>query len=290
MKRKFVLAALILVACSVRAMATAGTCDLKGSTTINFGTFVGSSISAMTGSITVHCTANATYEIGINAGAAPGATVTSRAMTDGNGHWLPYRLFQDAAHVMNWGDTAGVDTVAKSVTNGQSPPFSIYGLLPGNEFAPPGTYTDTLNVTMYSSGVPIGTAVLTVSVTLKTACAINASNMDFGTYTGGVANATSALTVQCTSGTAYNVGLDPGQANGATVATRQISNGSNTLNYALYSDGGRTRNWGNTVGSDTVPGTGNGSFQVLTVYGQIPGGQNPVPGSYTDTIIATLNF
>jgi len=103
-------------------------------------------------------------------------------------------------------------------------------------------------------------------------------------------NATSALAVQCTSGTAYNVGLDPGQASGATVTTRQMMNGSNTLNYALYADNGRTMNWGNTIGTDTVAGTGSGATQSLTVYGQIPAGQNPVPGLYTDTITATLNF
>jgi spore coat protein U-like protein len=137
MMRRLGIGALILIAGCVQAMATPGTCDLKGSTVINFGTFVGSSISAMTGSMTVHCTANATYDVGIDAGTSPGAAVTSRAMTDGNGHWLAYELFQDAAHVLNWGNTVGVDTVAKPVTNGQSPPFSIYGLLPNNEYAPP---------------------------------------------------------------------------------------------------------------------------------------------------------
>jgi spore coat protein U-like protein len=290
MTRRLVLAALILLACSVRAMATAGTCDLKGTAAINYGTFVGFSTSAVTGSITVHCTANANYDVGLDAGTAPGATVTSRAMTDGKGHWLGYQLFQDAAHTTNWGNTVGVDTVPKSVANGQSPPFSIYGLLPANEYAPQGTYTDSVNVIMYSNGVSVGTAVLTITVILQTACAINASNLNFGAYTGAVVNATSALTVQCTSGTAYNVGLDPGQTSGATVTTRQMVNGSNKLNYTLYSDSGRTTNWGNTVGTDTVAGTGSGATQSLTVYGRITAGQSPPPGSYTDTITATLTY
>jgi spore coat protein U-like protein len=271
-------------------MATAGTCDLKGAAAINYGTFVGSSTSAMTGSMTIHCTANSNYDIGLDAGTAPGATVTSRAMTDGKGHSLGYQLFQDAAHAANWGNTVGVDTAPKSVANGQSPPFSIYGVLPANEYAPPGTYTDTVNVIMYSNGAPVGTALLTVTVILQTACAINASNLDFGVYAGAVANATTAVTVQCTSGTAYNVGLDPGQASGATVTTRQMMNGSDTLNYSLYSDNGRARNWGNTVGTDTVAGTGGGVPQPLTVYGQIRAGQIPVPGLYTDMIIATLTY
>jgi spore coat protein U-like protein len=49
-------------------------------------------------------------------------------------------------------------------------------------------------------------------------------------------------------------------------------------------------NWGNTVGTDTVAGTGNGAAQALTVYGQIAAGLYVTPGSYTDTITATVTY
>ena len=63
-----------------------------------------------------------------------------------------------------------------------------------------------------------------------------------------------------------------------------------TLAYALYQDSAHTINWGNTVGTDTVSGTGNGSAQTLTVYGEVPAGQSVTPGAYTDTITATITY
>jgi spore coat protein U-like protein len=39
-----------------------------------------------------------------------------------------------------------------------------------------------------------------------------------------------------------------------------------------------------------VTGTGNGAIQALTVYGQTPAGQYVSPGSYTDTITATITY
>jgi spore coat protein U-like protein len=51
-----------------------------------------------------------------------------------------------------------------------------------------------------------------------------------------------------------------------------------------------TTNWGNTVGTDTVAGTGNGSGQVYTVYGQISAQTTPAPGTYNDTITVTITY
>ena len=58
----------------------------------------------------------------------------------------------------------------------------------------------------------------------------------------------------------------------SSVTARKLKGGpSNELiNYAIYSNSGRTTNWGNTVGTDTVAGTGNGSAQTLQVYGRVP--------------------
>jgi spore coat protein U-like protein len=62
------------------------------------------------------------------------------------------------------------------------------------------------------------------------------------------------------------------------------------LGYKLFSNSGRATNWGNTVGTDTVTGTGTGNSQSLTVYGQVHAGQYFKPGSYTDTITATITY
>jgi spore coat protein U-like protein len=66
--------------------------------------------------------------------------------------------------------------------------------------------------------------------------------------------------------------------------------GAGVFGYALFSDNGRTKNWGQTIGTDTVTGTGNGAQQTLTVYGQIPAGTIPAPANYSDTVTATITY
>ena len=124
-------------------------------------------------------------------------------------------------------------------------------------------------------------------------CSASASTIAFGVYTeGNAANFTGTVTVTCTSGTSYKVGLNAG-LNSPDGKQRDMyggNGGQNTLNYSLYSNSGLTINWGNTVGTDTLAGTGSGTVQSLTVYGQIPAGQSVGMGSYADTIIATLTY
>lgn len=135
------------------------------------------------------------------------------------------------------------------------------------------------------------TTSFSVTATVQATCLISGNNLGFGTYTGTAIPATTTLSVTCTNGTTYNVGLNPGTATGATVTTRAMTGpASATLSYALYQDSGHTTNWGQTVGTDTKSGTGNGSAQTLTVYGQLSGAQYPTPGSYTDTITATITY
>jgi len=137
------------------------------------------------------------------------------------------------------------------------------------------------------------TSTFTVSVTLAATCTINsASTLNFGNQ--GILSAnidqTSTIQVTCTNTTPYNIGLDAGTGSGATVATRKLTSGGATVNYTLYSDTGRTTVWGNTVGTDTVAATGNGTGQNYTVYGRIPTQTTPAPGTYTDTITVTVTY
>jgi spore coat protein U-like protein len=66
--------------------------------------------------------------------------------------------------------------------------------------------------------------------------------------------------------------------------------GGALLGYSLYQNLGHSTNWGNTIGTDTETGTGNGALQPLTVYGQLPAGQIVALGNYTDTITATVTY
>jgi spore coat protein U-like protein len=135
------------------------------------------------------------------------------------------------------------------------------------------------------------TTTLAVTILVQATCQITATALNFPVYTGTMIEATSTISLTCTNSTPYNVGLNAGTGSGASVINRRVTGaGGVQLVYALYSDAGHTVNWGNTVGSDTVARTGNGSAQVLTVYGRVGAGGFVTPGSYTDTIIATVTY
>ncbi|WP_234703203.1 spore coat U domain-containing protein [Sphingobium chlorophenolicum] len=138
------------------------------------------------------------------------------------------------------------------------------------------------------------TTTMGVSATVLNVCLVSATNMAFGTYdpTSSVpTDATSSVSVTCTPGTLFNVGLNAGATGGATVTTRQMLKGASPLNYSLYSNAGRTTNWGNTSGSDTVSQTSAGiTPMAFTVYGRIPAQQSAASGNYTDTITVTVSY
>jgi spore coat protein U-like protein len=124
-------------------------------------------------------------------------------------------------------------------------------------------------------------------------CTIAAADLDFAAYdpAGSAVPGQSQITVNCTNGTTWNVGLNAGVFSGATTTTRKMTGpGSFALAYGLYTDASHTTNWGNVVGTDTKSGTGSGVDQILNVYGLVPAAQNVGAGHYEDTITATVTF
>jgi spore coat protein U-like protein len=137
------------------------------------------------------------------------------------------------------------------------------------------------------------TSTFTVQITITTSCVINsAATLNFGSQGVLAANVdqTTTIQLQCTNSTPYTVSLDPGTSTGATVTTRKMVNGANTVSYSIYRDAARTLNWGNTIGTDTVAGTGNGAAQSITVYGRVPAQTTPAPAVYTDTVTLTVTY
>ena len=134
------------------------------------------------------------------------------------------------------------------------------------------------------------TAVVAVTALVLSNCIVVATPLAFGNYVQALLPATTTLTVTCTSGTTYNLGLDPGIGTGATVAVRKMSLLGNTLGYSIYSDAAHTVVFGNTIGTNTVTGTGTGLPQVITGYGLIPASEAVAPGAYVDTVTATVTY
>ena len=145
---------------------------------------------------------------------------------------------------------------------------------------------------LFASPVLAATATssIPVSATVQATCVVSASSSAFGTYTGSALTATTTISITCTNAAPYNVGLDAGTGTGASVTTRLMSLSSSTLAYSLYTNSGHSTVWGNTISSNTVTGTGTGSAQTLTVYGQISANQYPTAGSYTDTVTVTVTY
>ncbi|TDG02259.1 spore coat U domain-containing protein [Paraburkholderia guartelaensis] len=147
----------------------------------------------------------------------------------------------------------------------------------------------------YTNGT--ATATFNVTLTLQANCTISANPLSFGSN-GVLATALNQQTtvgVTCTSTTPYNVGLDAGTVAGSSVANRLMAgtatgNTGTTVGFQLYQDAGHTTVWGNTQGTNTVAGTGSGSSQSITVYGQVPAQTTPRPDTYQTTVTATVYF
>lgn len=124
-------------------------------------------------------------------------------------------------------------------------------------------------------------APIVVTADVQTSCGITAPNIPFGIYNPGSGNTVNAtLTVTCSAGsTGGSVSID------GTVGGRQMTDGSgNFLGYEVYSDTGTTP-W-----DSTSPLTFTGATASFTVYGELPAGQSVAPGSYSDTLTATVNY
>lgn len=126
---------------------------------------------------------------------------------------------------------------------------------------------------------------------------VTANTLAFGTFDPVAAtnlDVNTTMAVTCSRNTPYTIALNGGSTATGTIANRLMTNGTDTLQYQIYTTTGRTIVWGDGTGtSQTVPGTGSGVAQTVNVYGRIPGTQvpaNPPVGSYTDTITVTVTF
>ena len=120
--------------------------------------------------------------------------------------------------------------------------------------------------------------------------------MTFGAYDSVAANATAPLdgigtvTVTCTKGAAAKVGL--GAGSNAQGTTRRMSQGAAAyLTYELYKDTAHATVWGDTADTALdIPAAPNRNPRNFTVYGRVAAAQDATVGSYTDTVVATVNF
>ena len=266
--------------------ADAATCTSFTATAVNFGTYTGTVVSPGSSPFTINCPSGQSYQILLNQGQSSTGTETVRKMSNGTAR-LNYGLYQNAAHTTNFGNSSASGYVP-GTGSGTAQTIPMYPQLTAGQNVATGTYTDTITASL--GGASTGTTTFTVTATVTGSCTISAAALAFGTYISSASsNATSTLSLNCTTNITYTVGLDAGTTSGATVTTRSMTGPTaNVLSYQLYQDAAHKVAW-NTSDS-TASGTGTGAAQTLTVYGTIASSQNVSPGSYKDTVTATVTY
>jgi spore coat protein U domain-containing protein, fimbrial subunit CupE1/2/3/6 len=132
-----------------------------------------------------------------------------------------------------------------------------------------------------------------VSANVSKNCLISATPLSFVGYDPVVAHATAnldvtgGLSIACTKGLNPGVTLNGGSG-GSVTARRMVHADGSLLNYGLFSDQNRSDNWGSTPVAQGA--AESKQARTFTIYGRINGGQDVPSGSYSDTIIATVQF
>lgn len=156
----------LLLALLLPAMASAGTasnsfqvtatvtsaCTVSG-TTLNFGASIDPLATATpldaTSTLSVVCTNTTPYTVALNAGSNAGGASNFGARTMKSGsHTLGYQLYLDAGRSSVWGDGTASSSTSASTGTGSTQTMTIYGRLPSLANVIPGSYTDTVTVTV----------------------------------------------------------------------------------------------------------------------------------------------
>ncbi|MDP1718145.1 MAG: spore coat U domain-containing protein [Burkholderiales bacterium] len=97
------------------------------------------------------------------------------------------------------------------------------------------------------------------------------------------------IQINCIGGEANMlVTLSTGQS--GNYAARLMNSGADLLTYNLYTNAARNVIWGDGTGGSSTMAADRNSTTTLSIFGRIPGGQDAAVGTYSDFIIATVNF
>ena len=127
-------------------------------------------------------------------------------------------------------------------------------------------------------------------------CTISTVGVAFGFYNvfnSTVLTSTGSVTICCTG---VGAGTDPvtvslSKGNASSFQSRQMLRGIEPLSYSLFLDAGGSQIWGDgTAGTHQFASVSNNQPVTLTIFGRVPAGQDVSVGSYSDTIVATIDF
>jgi spore coat protein U-like protein len=127
-------------------------CQVSGST-LNFGSTVDPLATSVpldaTSTLTVTCSNTTPYAVALNAGTNAGgaSNFTARTMKSGT-NTLGYQLYLDTGRSTVWGDGTSSSSTKSGTGSGSAQSLTVYGRIPSLASVVPGTYTDTVTVTV----------------------------------------------------------------------------------------------------------------------------------------------
>jgi spore coat protein U-like protein len=133
------------------------------------------------------------------------------------------------------------------------------------------------------------------SARAEAACTVSATAVSFGTYnvyTTTATTSTGTITYHCGMSD-HNIRVDISTGSSGTYTARTLKRSTEALSYNLYIDSAFASVWGDGSGTTSEYTKSNPANNIdvpLTVYGRVPAQQDVTVGSYSDTVVATINF
>lgn len=285
--------ALLLASALWIPAAFAGNCSwIAAPTALTFGNYsVFSTGNTKTStSFTLRCTPNTTGTLTLSRGGS--GSFSPRRMS-GPGGTPAYNIYLDPNGQYVWGDASGATYDVYNGTAGNKDFTDLmYGIAPPGSDLSPGTYSDTVMATLsYTTpggggGGTLPAQAISVTMTVLPECRVDTLGWNFGNYNPLLTAALTSnafLKVYCTKTTGI-LNLSLGLGANPSGSQRRMKGGSEYLDYNL------------TMGS--ISGTSTTSTVPINNGFQIGGSirplqdvtVSPTPGSYTDTVTATIDY
>ena len=267
--------------------------------------------------------------LNIGVGTASTAVAPFRQMRNAPGDLLQFQIYRDPARTQIWGSTTNTQIpeperidlryqILLGTGASATAQRTMYGRIPAQAGLAAGSYesgfgaghtrldyryTESLALlpvwpasctTGGSGGGSLIRFPFTATATVPNRCSItSASSLDFGTVPGLIdanRDRNSTITLSCTRRTPWQIALDNGRNASGSARALRLGTSGNLVRYELYRDAARTQRWGAALNVDTLPGTGTGGSQAVTVYGRVPAGQVVPAGPYADVITVTVTY
>ena len=97
-------------------------------------------------SISIQCPVGTAYSVGLDDGQHFNGS--QRQLCSVEGECVTYGIWKDAAATKAWGNVPGATALDVSSSSGESSRYVVYGVLPAQPWPSPGTYTDTVIITL----------------------------------------------------------------------------------------------------------------------------------------------